>query len=181
MFKKIALLAAAGMLLLTGCGGNDNRAEDNPTTVDEPTAASDSTKNVSYEASGWEITYEGYLIDTSLQNASTVLGYAEVETADFSKTAEEGKAFCLIKLKLKKSNSNETLKWDKLMLIDADGSEYERMEDSFISDLGMNRLPGTDLNFGENEGWICYEVDENAVGLTLNYTFEEEALSIRIN
>lgn len=35
-------------------------------------------------------------------------------------------------------------------------------------------LAGTTLNFGSNEGWIAFEIDENAEGLELSYPFEAE-------
>lgn len=31
----------------------------------------------------------------------------------------------------------------------------------------MTRMAGTTLNFGSNEGWIAFEIDENAEGLSL--------------
>ena len=61
-----------------------------------------------------------------------------------------------------------------MKVTDADGYEYERMEDEFLSDLGMMRMPGNTLNFGTSEGWMIYEVNEDAEGLTLNYSFNEE-------
>ena len=57
---------------------------------------------------------------------------------------------------------------------DSEGNEYSRMDDEFISELGMTRMAGTTLNFGSNEGWIAFEIDENAEGLELSYPFEAE-------
>lgn len=48
------------------------------------------------------------------------------------------------------------------------------MDDEFITELGMTRMAGTTLNFGSNEGWIAFEIDENAEGLELSYPFEAE-------
>ena len=38
----------------------------------------------------------------------------------------------------------------------------------------QKRMAGTTLNFGSNEGWIAFEIDENAEGLELSYPFEAE-------
>ena len=39
----------------------------------------------------------------------------------------------------------------------------------------MIRMAGTTLNFGSNEGWIAFEINENADELELSYPFEAEA------
>ena len=41
--------------------------------------------------------------------------------------------------------------WANLKLTDSEGNEYSRMDDEFISELGMTRMAGTTLNFGSNE------------------------------
>ena len=126
-------------------------------------------------AAGWNITVEDVEINASLENVSVDLGYTGVETSDYKKEADAGKTFCLIKLKIEKDGSKESLDWAKLKLTDSEGNEYTRTDDEFITELGMIRLAGTTLNFGSNEGWIAFEINENADGLELSYPFEAEA------
>lgn len=137
------------------------------------TANSDAYGEV-VSAAGWNITVEDVEINSSLENVSVELGYTGVETSDYKKEADAGKTFCLIKMKIEKDGSKETLDWANLKLIDGDGNEYSRMDDEFITELGMTRMAGTTLNFGSNEGWIAFEIDENAQGLELSYPFEAE-------
>lgn len=137
------------------------------------TANSDSYGEV-VSAAGWNITVEDVEINSSLENVSVELGYTGVETSDYKKEADAGKTFCMIKLKIEKDGSKETLDWANLKLTDSEGNEYSRMDDEFISELGMTRMAGTTLNFGSNEGWIAFEIDENAEGLELSYPFEAE-------
>lgn len=125
-------------------------------------------------AAGWNITVEDVEINSSLENVSVELGYTGVETSDYKKEADAGKTFCLVKMKIEKDGSKETLDWANLKLTDSEGNEYTRMEDEFISELGMARMAGTTLNFGSNEGWIAFEINENAEGLELSYPFEAE-------
>ena len=125
-------------------------------------------------AAGWNITVEDVEINASLENVSVDLGYTGVETSDYKKEADAGKTFCLIKLKIEKDGSKESLDWAKLKLTDSEGNEYTRTDDEFITELGMIRMAGTTLNFGSNEGWIAFEIDENAEGLELSYPFEAE-------
>lgn len=126
-------------------------------------------------AAGWNITVEDVEINASLENVSVDLGYTGVETSDYKKEANTGKTFCLIKLKIEKDGSKESLDWAKLKLTDSEGNEYTRTDDEFITELGMIRMAGTTLNFGSNEGWIAFEINENADGLELSYPFEAEA------
>ena len=126
-------------------------------------------------AAGWNITVEDVEINDSLENVSVDLGYTGVETSDYKKEADSGKTFCLIKLKIEKDGSKESLDWANLKLTDSEGNEYTRMDDEFITELGMTRMAGTTLNFGSNEGWIAFEINENAEGLELSYPFEAEA------
>lgn len=126
-------------------------------------------------AAGWNITVEDVEINASLENVSVDLGYTGVETSDYKKEADTGKTFCLIKLKIEKDGSKESLDWAKLKLTDSEGNEYTRTDDEFITELGMIRMAGTTLNFGSNEGWIAFEINENADGLELSYPFEAEA------
>lgn len=126
-------------------------------------------------AAGWNITVEDVEINASLENVSVDLGYTGVETSDYKKEADTGKTFCLIKLKIEKDGSKESLDWAKLKLTDSEENEYTRTDDEFITELGMIRMAGTTLNFGSNEGWIAFEINENADGLELSYPFEAEA------
>ena len=124
--------------------------------------------------SGWHIAVEDAMIRQSMQNVTVELGYTDVQTDEYVKEAPEGKLFCLIKLYIEKAGSREKIAWDDLCLTDAAGREYRRIEDSFIEEMGMKRMPGTPLNFGISEGWIAFEIDGDAEGLTLRYPFEEE-------
>lgn len=148
-------------------------AEEDSAEADDTAAEVESTGEV-VSAAGWNITVEDVEINSSLENVSVELGYTGVETSDYKKEADAGKTFCMIKLKIEKDGSKETLDWANLKLTDSEGNEYSRMDDEFITELGMTRMAGTTLNFGSNEGWIAFEIDENAEGLELSYPFEAE-------
>lgn len=195
IWKTAGILLAAG--LLTGCATQNDKAQttemqgtetqvtENQATEAQVTETLEAEEAVSgvqggtYEAkstsvAGWKITVEDVEKNTSLENVSVELGYTGVETSDYQKEAEQGKIFCLIKLLIEKDGSKETIEWDKLKLTDGNGKEYTRMEDEFLTDLGMARMTGNTLNFGTNEGWIAFEIDENATDLELEYPFEAE-------
>ena len=148
-------------------------------TADTATEDAKSEESKTFDAdtasvSGWNFTVEDVQKSKSLENVSVELGYTDVETNSFKKEASDGKTFCMIKMKIEKDGSTESIDWANMKVTDADGNEYERMEDEFLSDLGMMRMPGNTLNFGTSEGWMIYEVNEDADGLTLNYSFNED-------
>ena len=156
--------------------GEDSASSDS--TEADSAEVADSKETEAYgevvSVAGWNITVEDVEINSSLENVSVELGYTGVETSDYKKEADAGKTFCMIKLKIEKDGSKETLDWANLKLTDSEGNEYSRMDDEFITELGMTRMAGTTLNFGSNEGWIAFEIDENAEGLELSYPFEAE-------
>ncbi|MCD8073817.1 MAG: aryl-sulfate sulfotransferase [Lachnospiraceae bacterium] len=142
--------------------------------------AADETERVVYEVAGWQICLEDSVRTVSLNTVSVSLGYSSVETTDLEQSAAEGYEYCLLKLSFVKVDSTEAIAWDNVALTDGEGNCYSRIDDSFISDYDMSRLPGTDLNFGSYEGWICFEIPETAENLTLICSFEEEELSIQV-
>ena len=156
-------------------------SEDTEDTAEDETAASEGVKgdfdSATASVAGWNLTVEDVELNSSLENVSVELGYTSVETNDFKKEAEDGKNFCLIKMKIEKDGSKESIDWKNMTVTDSEGNTYERISDEFLTDLGMMRMPGNTLNFGSNEGWIIYEVNEGAEGLQLNYNFESEEYS----
>ena len=154
----------------------EESTEDTEETAEEATEGTSSSTFDSETASvaGWNLTVEDVELNDSLENVSVSLGYTGVETSDYQKDADDGKTFCLIKMSIEKDGSKESIDWAKMKVTDSEGNEYERMSDEFLTDLGMKRMPGNTLNFGSNEGWIAFEVNDDAEGLELSYSFESE-------
>lgn len=153
----------------------EESAEDTEEAAEETEGTSSSTfDSETAFVAGWNLTVEDVELNDSLENVSVSLGYTGVETSDYQKTADDGKIFCLIKMKIEKDGSKESIDWANMKVTDSEGNEYERMSDEFLTDLGMKRMPGNTLNFGSNEGWIAFEVNDGAEGLELSYSFESE-------
>ena len=147
----------------------DTKASSENVTATEAAAdISDTT------VAGWQFVVEKLEKNKSLENVSVDLGYTGVETNDYVKEASDGNVYYLIKMQINKDGSTEAIDWASLKLTDSDGNEYTRIDDEFLTNLGMTRMAGTTLNFGSNEGWIAFEIDENAEGLELSYPFEAE-------
>ena len=192
--KKLVWLMGMVLALGTasGCGSDktadtETVSEADETTTEESTEdteetaeeATDGTSSSIFDSetasvAGWNLTVEDVELNDSLENVSVSLGYTGVETSDYQKDADDGKTFCLIKMSIEKDGSKESIDWAKMKVTDSEGNEYERMSDEFLTDLGMKRMPGNTLNFGSNEGWIAFEVNDDAEGLELSYSFESE-------
>ena len=173
----MALGLMAGGSTIVAMAENNSKTESTDKSSDEKEEGEEENKTdvgTEISAAGWKITVEEVEIAPSLENVSVDLGYTGVETSDYKKEAETGKTFCMLKMKIEKDGSKEKLDWENLKLTDSEENEYIRMDDEFVAEAGMKRMTGTALNFGLNEGWIAFEIDEKAEGLELSYPFEEE-------
>lgn len=149
-------------------------SSENVTATEAASDISDTT------VAGWQFVVEKLEKNKSLENVSVDLGYTGVETNDYVKEASDGNVYYLIKMQINKDGSTEAIDWTSLKLTDSDGNEYTRIDDEFLTNLGMIRMAGTKLNFGSNEGWIAFEIKEDASGLTLSYPFESETYSCEL-
>lgn len=149
-------------------------SSENVTATEAAADISDTT------VAGWQFVVEKLEKNKSLENVSVDLGYTGVETNDYVKEASDGNVYYLIKIQINKDGSTEVIDWASLKLTDSDGNEYTRIDDEFLTNLGMTRMSGTKLNFGSNEGWIAFEIKEDASGLTLSYPFESETYSCEL-
>ena len=173
----MALGLMAGGSTIVAMAENNSKTESTDKSSDEKEDGEEENKTdigTEISAAGWKITVEEVEIAPSLENVSVDLGYTGVETSDYKKEAETGKTFCMLKMKIEKDGSKEKFDWENLKLTDSEENEYIRMDDEFVAEAGMKRMTGTALNFGLNEGWIAFEIDEKAESLELSYPFEAE-------
>lgn len=176
-------------LSLIGCGQEKKEAgktEDSTTAVsakDNQEKNNSDFKVVDVSKAGWKMTVENVQIAAELSNTSEVLGYSSASSTTFEQKAESGNTYVLIKMLIEKDGATENIVWDKMILTDAEGNQYNRIDDSFIDSLTWMRISGTDLNFGKYEGWFAYEIPEkNATsGLILSYQFESEEMKYNVN
>ncbi len=184
-FLAVCLAAVMMLQLLSGCaaartapaGGEDGAASEGGEEGGSPEEGEQEQAEAKMEkksVGGWEISISKATKNARLENVSVILGYASVETSEFSKAAPGGSSYLMIKMKVEKLDGREEFKWSDLVVRDENGQEYKRIDDAFLTDLSMMRMTGTDLNFGVNEGWIVYEVDEDAQEFTLCYPGEPE-------
>lgn len=195
MLRKLAVITMTAVMAVSlwACGAKD---ENNETTkveetttvstdgvVSEDKGNSSDFESVDVSAAGWKMSIDNVQIAAELSNTSEVLGYSSASSSTFEQNANEGNTYVLIKMLIEKDGATENIQWDKMILTDADGNTYNRIDDSFIDSLTWKRMSGTDLNFGSNEGWFAYEIpeDKSTEGLVLSYKFNDETMEYKVN
>ncbi len=197
MLKKLIVFVLSTVMVFSLCACSSNEEEKKETTQaateKETTAvvtgekdAGDGNKDfkaVDVSAAGWKMSVENVQIAPELSNTSEVLGYSSASSTTFEKKADDGKTYVLIKMLIEKDGATENIQWKNMILTDADGKKYNRIDDSFIDSLTWMRISGTDLNFGKYEGWFAYEIPEEKAesGLTLSYSFASEKMTYKVN
>lgn len=123
----------------------------------------------------WSIMVVGWESVSDLSGSQLVQQYnGDVTQMQFVDKPEDGKVFLLVDLVIEKQVSGpSTFKWQDLMVKDAEGNTYTRMEnDTFLKSYNFPRLKSTDLTLGTNKGYIVFEIPSEVVknGLSLVYS-----------
>lgn len=197
MRKKLIVISMTLImaLSLSACGEkSENKQEEKTTKAETTTVSADSKtqdgkadnsdfKAVDVSVAGWTMSVDNVQIAPELSNTSEVLGYSSASSTTFDQKANEGNTYVLIKMTIKKDGASENIQWDNMLLTDAEGNNYNRIDDSFIDSLTWKRMSGTDLNFGSHEGWFAYEIpeDKSTSGLVLSYKFKDGTMEYKVN
>jgi len=133
----------------------------------------------------WKLTYVERIITDDLEAEQSAVQYSgETVQSQISEKPAQGNVFVLVRLIIEKEQSGAAaFSWDQLTIQDADGNRYARMEnDSFLESYGYTRQKMTDLTLGKNEGYICFELPDQAASgtITLCYEAEDDSCSIPI-
>lgn len=111
---------------------------------------------------GWELEVKDVLIGDLLSKNRIITNYDGSSQVDKqSIQAKENKVFVVLNIAIEKNDSsNQAWKWE-LLTLKTKNASFQRMEDSFLTLLEYDRLPGTDINFGQFSGWLAFEIPAN--------------------
>lgn len=164
--RKLSVFIVMGVLLvlLTSCSGE--RAS-------------------SQAAFTWKLTATEIRLENRLgTQKGTALYDGSILSQDYLDTPAVNNVYLLINLVADKQKSgNRALRWEDIAVISEDGTSFSRMaNDTFIENHNFTRMQGTDLQLGENTGWICVELSEQKANskLYLVHTTEEGINKIQI-
>ena len=82
---------------------------------------------------------------------------------------ESGYVFLLLELTIEKTGTGRaSFSWSDAHIVDKEGNKYYRNpNDTFLANLNIPRIRGTDIVFGTEYGYVCFEILKNADGLKL--------------
>jgi len=80
---------------------------------------------------------------------------------------ESGNTFLLLHLTVEKTGEGKaSFSWEDAYVADSSGGRYHRHpNDTFLANLNIPRLKGTDIVLGKETGFVCYEIPKGAGGL----------------
>lgn len=136
--------------------------------------------------SGWLIQVSQAEVKTGLKTREVVTLYnGEKKDVDHVSDPAAGKVYLLLNLGIAKSTTgNTSFEWKDLAVEDQNGGKYSRLEnDSFITQHNYSpRMTGLTIRFGENKGWICFEIPKTAAEgkLSLVHTTTEGTQRLEI-
>ena len=118
----------------------------------------------------------------SLTTKTQVKQYdGSMKDVDYDNEPSAGNIYCLINMSISKTAAGgSSFEWERLHIIGDDGMSYNRIEDIFLSNHGYDRLPGTDLQIGDNNGWICFELPQDVKVQKLIYETDDTQAEIEL-
>lgn len=114
----------------------------------------------------WDIQINQVEVQQTLQTTEiSTLYNGEKSEIEHENTPAAGNVFLILDLEVKKTgDSSQIFEWENILVMDAEGSSYQRHEnDSFIEQHDYNpRMTGLPIRIGENQGWACFEIPQKA-------------------
>ena len=155
------------------------------------TASADADgKDVSQAPSGediinttiWDVNILAAEASDQLETTVPVTQYdGSVDQVQYSNTPADGQIYILLNLDISKTGKGTgSFSWDNVFLQDQKENRYNRINDSFLSDHGYDRMAGTDIKIGSKNGWICFEIPAESAKDTLTLLFRDEEGEIQI-
>ena len=171
--KRIMAIILAALLTLACAGCGRNAAQEAPSASED--------ENDSGSAAG---TLEGFpwtmelLAAETKDSLHTVTGVRQYDGStmdvEYDDAPADGDTFLILTLAITKTGTGGgTFDWAKLSIQDPDGNSYLRMEnDTFLQNHNYNRMAGTPLQIGVNEGSVCFEIPAEAAGMVLTLWYD---------
>lgn len=127
----------------------------------------------------WNVSVVKSEIKDALQSVETVTQYNGTKTnVEHNQAPNSGNVFLLVNLNIRKTGSQaDSFEWKLLSVLDQAGKTYARHEnDTFLEQYDYSpRLTGLVIRFGEDEGWVCFEIPAAAAKGQLTLTYQGSA------
>ncbi len=150
------------------------------------TGASPTGSSVNNSSLSWNIEVLKAEVKTELKTKEVETLYnQEKNDLVHENVPAAGSSYLLLQLQINKTGTTPlAFDWKDLAVKDESGNVYPRLSnDSFIEQHGYTpRLTGLPIRFGDNQGWICFEISSSSANgkLSLVYTSSEGQADIGI-
>ena len=107
------------------------------------------------------------LADNLTATQAVILYGGDIQKTTNTVKPESGNTFLLLELKIEKTGvGRASFSWSDARVVDKAGNAYYRHpNDTFLANLNIPRLKGTDIVFGNEYGYACFEIPNTAEGL----------------
>jgi hypothetical protein len=123
----------------------------------------------------WNITVSKVEVKDVLESVQSVTQYNGTKSnVKQEEKPAAGNVFVIINLEVKKDGSDtKSFDWKQLSLRDASGNLYQRHpNDTFLEQFSYTpRLSGLEIRFGDQSGWVCFEVPASAANGKLEMVY----------
>ena len=155
MIKKLNFCALALVILLLVACRSDSDSDTN-------------TSNIA-ESEMWRVELHSYETAESLSATIAAVQYGGgVLETESEVVADRGNTFLLLGLTIEKIGEGRgSFSWDDAHVSDSDGNIfYRHPNDTFLAHLSIPRMRGTDIVFGKESGYVCFEIPLGTEGLS---------------
>jgi hypothetical protein len=143
------------LILIVSCGNPNSRDAQTDTAI---VAQSDM----------WRVELISAEVSENLLTSITAVQYGggSVTTENVVEPAR-GNVFLLLELNIEKTGTGRaSFTWSDAHIEDAiDNKYYRHPNDTFLTHLNIPRIRGTDIMFGLEYGFVCFEIPADAYGL----------------
>lgn len=123
----------------------------------------------------WSIEVLDAILTDNLVTTQQALEYGgNISEKEYAAEPAEGNVYALVKLSIEKESVGKgKFVWDQLAIRDESGNAYLRhSDDVFLESHNFKRIKSSDLTFGKNEGFICFEIPEEIADGKLALVYE---------
>jgi len=113
----------------------------------------------------WSIILKNSETADDLNTTKAAVQYnGDITHISYQEKPKEGNTFLLVELIIEKTKSGPSkFEWANLYVLDSSGVKfYRHPNDTFLESFNFSRIKSTDLTFGKNEGFICFEMTKQA-------------------
>ena len=165
--RKILPLLLIFFIIISVTVSCENSSENQP--VSDTDSTNDVESKTAYAQSDmWRVE----LLNAEIADSLTATLAAVQYDGDILETQNEvkpssGNIFLLLNLSVEKIGTGKaSFSWSDAHILDKDGNVYYRHpNDTFLANINIPRLKGTDIVLGKESGYVCFEIPKTASDL----------------